>query len=145
MSTTAKLRNNVPATESLRTISGTHWDWVAHASWLWVSYTSAGCIETLARKSRITFLRSVYRGVPALFRKIDINRSAVDTSICLHQSEWQNLHILSPKRYCFRVTSRGPCWCPQSILRELHFILVQRFLLFWLKNMFIGHVSQNAL
>ena len=29
------------------------------------------------------------RGVPALFRKIDINRSAVDISICLHLIESQ--------------------------------------------------------
>jgi len=30
-----------------------------------------------------------HRGVPALFRKVDINRSAVDVSICLLLSEWQ--------------------------------------------------------
>ena len=34
-------------------------------------------------------LRRVDRGVPALFAKIDINRSAVDKSICLYLSERQ--------------------------------------------------------
>ena len=35
--------------------------------------------------------------VSLLFRKIDINRSAVDISTCLHLSEWvTNSHILTP-------------------------------------------------
>ena len=59
---------------------------------LWLSYTCANCVETLTRMSQIVYFSVAllfWRGVSALFRKIDTNRSAVDISIYWHLSEWQ--------------------------------------------------------
>lgn len=59
---------------------------------LWLSYTCANCVETLTRMSQIVYFSVAllfWRGVLALSRKIDTNRSAVDISIYWHLSEWQ--------------------------------------------------------
>ena len=50
--------------------------------------TSAKLYEVELYSNVAAILRRV-GGVPALFRKIDINRSAVHISICLNQSEWE--------------------------------------------------------
>ena len=49
--------------------------------------TSAKLYEVGLYSNVAALLRRVDTGVPALFRKIDINRSALDISNCLHLSD----------------------------------------------------------
>ena len=46
-------------------------------------------VSHLLNTSTTNIHRKVGRRIPVLFRKIDINWSAVDISICLHVSDWQ--------------------------------------------------------
>ena len=75
--------------------------------------------------------------------------------VIMNQPE-MNSHNEQPLIEYFHVTSRRPCWGPQTeerqpfwtpqlILRELNFILIQTLSFVLVENMFSGHVSDNAL
>ena len=53
----------------------------------WYSVNALNAHEVELYSNVAALPRRVDRDVPVLFRKIDINRSAVDISTCLHLSE----------------------------------------------------------
>jgi len=103
MSTSVELQEIAPSTDLRNSMKWSTYFLLKHQSRLYHTLSLWNRLESFklvlaasklpGRKAELFFnvalLQRVDRGVPALFRKIDNNWSAVDISICVHLSEWQ--------------------------------------------------------